>query len=72
MPISSSVQSLSCTQLFATPWTAARQACLSITNSRCLLRLVSIESVMPSIRLILCHPLFLLPAFNLSQHQGQQ
>ena len=55
--------------LFATPWTAVHQTSLSITNSQSLLKLVSIESVMPSIHLILCHPLFLLPAFNLSQHQ---
>ena len=46
----------------ATPWTAARQAPLSITNSQSLLKLMSIESVMPSNRLILCHPLFLLPS----------
>ena len=57
----SSVQSLSCVQLFATPWTAARQASLSIANSWSLLKLMSIESVMPSNRLILCHPLLLLP-----------
>ena len=56
----SSVQSLSRVQLFATPWIAARQASLSITNSRSLLRLTSIELVMPSSHLILCHPLFLL------------
>ena len=47
---------------FATPWTAARQASLSITNSRSLLKLMSIESVMPSTHLILCHPLLLLPS----------
>ena len=58
----SSVQSLSRAQLFATPWTAARQAFLSITNSRSLLKLMSIESVMPSNHLILCHPLLLLPS----------
>ena len=52
-------QSLSCVRLFATPWTAARQASLSITNSQSLLRLMSIESVMPSNHLILCHPLLL-------------
>ena len=46
----------------ATPWTAAHQASLSITNSRSLLKLMSIESVMPSNHLILCHPLFLLPS----------
>ena len=48
-------------QLFATPWIAARQASLSITNSRSLLKLISIESVMPSRLLILCRPLLLLP-----------
>ena len=52
-----SVQLLSRVQLFVTPWTAARQASLSITNSRSLLKLISIESVMPSNHLILCHPL---------------
>ena len=57
----SSVQSLSCVQLSATPWTAACQASLSITNSRSLLKLISIESVMPSSHLILCRPLLLLP-----------
>ena len=57
-----SVQSLSCVQLFATPWTAAHQASLSITNSRSLLKLMSIESVMPSNHLILCRPLLLLPS----------
>ena len=57
----SSVQSLSRVQLFATPWIAACQASLSITNSRSSLRLTSIESVMPSSHLILCHPLLLLP-----------
>ena len=58
----SSVQLLSRTQRFATPWTAARQASLSITNSWSLLRLMSIESVMPSNHLILCRPLLLLPS----------
>ena len=58
----SSVQSLSCVQLFATPWTAAHQASLSITNSRSLLRLMFIESVMPSNHLILCCPLLLPPS----------
>ena len=58
---SQSVQLLSRVQLFATPWTAARQASLSITNSQSLLKLTSIESVMPSNRLILCCPLLLLP-----------
>ena len=57
----SSVQSLSCVQLFATPWIAARQASLSITNSWNSLKLTSIESVMSSSHLILCHPLLLLP-----------
>ena len=57
----SSVQSLSHVRLFATLWIAARQASLSITNSRSSLRLTSIESVMPSSHLILCRPLFLLP-----------
>ena len=57
----SSVQSLSHVRLFATPWIAACQASLSITNSRNSLRLTSIESVMPSSRLILCRPLLLLP-----------
>ena len=55
----SSVQSLSQVQLFVTPWTAARQASLSITNSRTLLKLMSIKSVMPSSHLILCRPLLL-------------
>ena len=57
----SSVQSLSHVQLFVTPWIAARQASLSITNSRSSLKLTSIKSVMPSSHLILCRPLFLLP-----------
>ena len=57
----SSVQSLSRVQLFATPWIAARQASLSITNSRSSLRLTPIESVMPYSHLILCRPLLLLP-----------
>ena len=56
-----SVQSLSCVQLFATPWIVARQASLSITNSQSSLRLNSIESVMPSSHLILSRPLLLLP-----------
>ena len=55
----SSVQLLICVRLFATPWTAARQASLSITNSWSLLKLMSMESVMPSNHLILCHPLLL-------------
>ena len=58
----SSVYSLSHDRLFVTPWTAARQASLSITNSRSLLKLISIESVMPSNYLILCHPLLLQPS----------
>jgi len=58
----SSVQSLSRVRLFATPWTAAHQVSLSITNSRSLLKLMSIESVMPSNHLILCCPLLLLPS----------
>ena len=57
-----SVQSLSRVQLFATPWTAARQASLSITNSRSPPKPMSIESVMPSNHLILCRPLLLLPS----------
>ena len=56
----SSVQSLSSVRLFATPWIAARQASLSITNSRSSLKLMSIELVMPSSHLILCHLLLLL------------
>ena len=58
----SSVQSLSRVRLFATPWTEAHQAFLSITNSRSLLRLMSIESVMPFNYLILCRPLLLPPS----------
>ena len=58
----SSVQSLSCVQLFATPITTARQGSLSITNSRSFPKLMSIESVMPSNHLILCCPLLLLPS----------
>ena len=58
----SSVQSLSRVQLFATPWTAARQASLSITNSRSSLKLMSIELVMPSNHLILCCLLLFLPS----------
>ena len=58
----SSVQSLSHVRLFATPWTTARQASLSITNSQSLPKLISIESVMPSNHLIPCHPLFFLPS----------
>ena len=57
-----SVQSLSCVQLFATPYTAVPPASLSITSSQSLLKLMSIESVMPSNHLILCRPLLLLPS----------
>ena len=57
-----SVQSHSRVRLFVTPWTAARQASQSITNSRSLFKLMSIESVMPSNHLILCQPLLLLPS----------
>ena len=60
--ISGSVQSLSHVRLFATPWTAACQASLSITNSQSLFTLMSVESAMPSNHLILCHPLLLLPS----------
>ena len=60
-----SVQSRSCVRLFETPWTTAWQASLSITNFQSLLKLISIESVMPSNHLILCHPL-LLPSIFLS------
>ena len=55
-----SIQSLSCVWLFATQWTAVRQASLSVTNSWSLLKLMSMESVMPSNHLILCQPLLLL------------
>ena len=60
--LGTSVQALSRVQLFVTPWTAAHQASLSITKSRSLLKLMSIESVMPSNYLILCYPLLLLPS----------
>ena len=60
--ISSSLQSLSHVRLFATPWTAALQASLPITNSQSLLKLMSIKSVMPSNHLILCRPLLLPPS----------
>ena len=70
----SSVQTLSRVRLFATPWTAARQASLTVTNSWSLPKPMSIELVMPSNHLILCHPLLLLPsiipasgAFQMSQ-----
>src|SRR5574340_1262111 len=58
----SSVQSQNCVQVFASPWTAAHQAFLSITNSRSLPKFMSIELVMPSNHLILCSPLLLLPS----------
>ena len=61
-PTLSSVQSFNHVQLFVTPWTAARKASLSITNSQSLLKLMSIQSVMPSNHLILCHPLLLPPS----------
>ena len=64
----SSVQMLTCVQLFLTPWTAACQASLSITNAQSFLKLMSIELVMPSNHLILSSPS--PPAFDLSQHQG--
>ena len=57
----SSIQLLSCVRLFVTPWTAAHQVSQSITNSRSLLKLMSIESVMPSNHLILFRPLLCLP-----------
>ena len=60
--MTSSVQSLSRVRLFATPWTAARQTSLSITNSQTLLKLMAIEWVMPSNYLIFCRPLLLLPS----------
>ena len=59
---SSSIQLLSCVQWFGTPWTAAWQVSLSITNTRSLLKLMSIELVMPSNHLIRCRPLLLLPS----------
>ena len=61
-PLFNSVQSLSCVRLFAPPWTAARQASLSITNSWSSLKLMPTESVMPSSHLILCRSLLLLPS----------
>ena len=60
------VQLLSCVCLFSTPWTAARQASMSFTISWSLLKLMSIESLMPSNHLILCRPLLLLPSIFLS------
>ena len=65
-PSVSSVQLLSHAQLFATPWTGACQASLSNANSQSLLKLMSIELVMPSSQLIFCHPLLLLPSIFLS------
>ena len=62
LDVSVKVQSLSRVRLFVTPWTAAHQASLSITNSQSLLKLMPIKSVMPSNHLILCHPLLLLPS----------
>ena len=61
-----SVQSLSRVWLFSTPWTAAHQSSLSITNPQSLLKLLSIKLVMPSNHLIFCHPLLLLPSILLS------
>ena len=66
-PVTVVVQSLNHIQHFATSWTVAHQASLSFTISQRLLKLMSVESVMPSNHLILCHPLLLL---SLSQHQG--
>ena len=62
MSYMSTVQLLSCVWLFEAPWTAACQASQSITNAWSLLKLISIESVMPSNYLVLCHPLLLLPS----------
>ena len=64
--IFTSVQLLTCIQLFAIPWIEARQASLSITDSQSLLKLMSIESVVPSNHLILCCPFLLLPSIFLS------
>ena len=66
LPQFNSVQSLSDVRLFVTPWTAARQTSPSITSSQSLLKLMSIESMMPSNNLILCHPLLLLPSIFLA------
>ena len=69
----SSVQLLSCVRLFATPWTAAQQASLSITNSLSLLKLMSIKEVMPSNHLILCHPLLppsILPSIRVFSNES--
>ena len=62
MPCRDQFSSLSHVQLFVTPWTEARWASLSITNSKSLLKLMSIKSVIPSNHLILCHPVLLLPS----------
>ena len=74
--IPSSVQSLSFVPLFATLWTVVRQASLSITNSQCLLKLMSIESVMPSNHLILCRPLLFppstFPSIRIFSNEGAQ
>ena len=74
MPLISSVQSLSHVRLFVTPWAAALHASLSITNSRSLLRLMSIELVMPSNHLIFCHPLFsppsIFPSIRFFSHES--
>ena len=67
----SSVQLLSRVRLFATPWTEARQASLSITNSQSLLKLMPIESVMPSNHLTLCCPLLLLPSIFPRANSGR-
>ena len=69
----SSVQLLSCVRLFVTPWTAARQASPSIANSRSSLKLVSMESVMPSSHLILCRPLLppsIFPSIRVFSNQS--
>ena len=63
------VQLLSRVRLFVTPWTAARQASLSIAISQSLLKLMSIESVIPSNHLVLCHPLLLLPSIFPSMNE---
>ena len=72
MELDSSVQSLSHVRLFSTPWIAAHQASLSITISRSSLRLTSIESVMPSSHLILCHPPLLLGAGQVPGNTGRR
>ena len=66
----SSVQSLSYVEVFATPWITAHQASLSFNSSRPLLKLMSVELVMPSNHLILCRPLLLLPQSSKTQHQS--